>query len=288
MEKDIDPESTPELSIEECIAVVRTKLDQLEIIDNSYFKKDRDVKMRELYDNIISLLDQKMFDVNNASKKVQAGTKNSINSKVKSEYYYLKGKTLDFIPEFQKEAEENLAKAVKLKPCWNEPMRALAHVYWKKGDYEKSVLLYNNAIEEEPNDKRALRELSMVIRRLPSAAPKDKAKILADSIDYAKKAVSIDFKDSESWYVLGNAHLTNFFMGGQNYEHLDFALKAYTQSEKLQVYQNPDLYFNRGTIYNYLERYSESINDLEKSHSIDPNLGARNKAKAISEFVASV
>jgi hypothetical protein len=83
MEKDVEPESTPELSIEECIAVVRIKLDQLEIIDNSYFKKDRDNKMRELHDTIISLLDQKMFDVNNASKKVTAGTKNVINSKVK-------------------------------------------------------------------------------------------------------------------------------------------------------------------------------------------------------------
>lgn len=102
------------------------------------------------------------------------------------------------------------------------------------------------------------------------------------------KAVSVDLKDSESWYVLGNAHLTNFFMGGQKYEHLDFALKAYTQAEKMQVYKNPDLYYNRGTIYNYLERYSDSIKDYEMAHSIDPKLCAKDKAQGIYEYVFSV
>lgn len=149
-------------------------------------------------------------------------------------------------------------------------------------------MLYQNAIEEEPEDKRALRCLSMVIRKLPYKSEKEKQKRLKQSIDYAKKAVTADFKDSENWYVLGNAHLTNFFMGGQQYDHLDYALKAYTQAEKSQVYQNPDLYYNRGTIYNYLERYSDAINDYEMAHSIDPNLGALDKAKAIKEYVLNV
>lgn len=149
-------------------------------------------------------------------------------------------------------------------------------------------MLYQNAIEEEPNDKRALRCLSMVIRKLPVKSEKERKKYLKESIEFAKKAVGCDFKDSESWYVLGNAHLTNFFMGGQQYEHLDFALKAYTQAQKLQVYQNPDLYYNRATIYNYLERYSDAIDDYEMAHSIDPNLGARGKARAIHEFILHV
>ena len=115
---------------QDSIASVRTKLDQIELIDNSYFKKDRQAKMRELHDQIMEALNQNIFQIESADKKA------------KSEYFYLKGKTLDFIPEFQKEAEEVLCKAVKLKPFWNEPMRALAHVYWKKQDFEKSVLLY--------------------------------------------------------------------------------------------------------------------------------------------------
>lgn len=174
MEKESIPESTPEVSVEDCIASVRDKIDKLELIDNSYFQKDRPSKMQTLHDQIMTLLNSKMFDVEKANKKT------------KSEYYYLKGKTYDFHPEFHKEAEELLSKAVKLRPCWHEPMRALAHVYWKKQDYAKSVMLYQNAIEEEPNDKRALRCLSMVIRKLPFKTEKEKLKHLKQSIDYGK------------------------------------------------------------------------------------------------------
>lgn len=155
-----------------------------------------------------------------------------------------------------------------------------------KADFQKSVLLYQNAIEEEEEDKKALRSLSMVIRKL--ATGEDTIKILTQSIDYAKKAVGSDLSDSESWYILGNAHLAFFFKGTQQYEHLDFALKAYTQAEERQVYQNPDLYYNRATIYNYLEKYNAAIEDYEVAHAIDPNLGAKERGKAIEDFIVHV
>ncbi len=49
-----------------------------------------------------------------------------------------------------------------------------------------------------------------------------------------------------SWYVLGNAHLTNFFTNNESTKELDSALKAYSLSEKYSKDPNPDLYFNRG------------------------------------------
>lgn len=114
-----EPESTPEMNLEESIKKIRELIDELELVDNSYFQKDRGARMRQIHDQIMTILDQGKFDVENA------------NRKTKSEYYYLKGKTLDFLPEFQKEAEDMLSKAIKLRPIWHEPMRALAHVYWK-------------------------------------------------------------------------------------------------------------------------------------------------------------
>ena len=33
---------------------------------------------------------------------------------------------------------------------------------------------------------------------------------------------------------------------------------------------NPDLYFNRATILEYLERYNEAVRDYNTAHSIDP------------------
>jgi len=48
---------------------------------------------------------------------------------------------------------------------------------------------------------------------------------------------------------------------------------------------NPDLFFNRATIYEYLERYGEAIRDYNLAHKIDPNLGAEAKAGALINFV---
>jgi len=69
--------------------------------------------------------------------------------------------------------------------------------------------------------------------------------------------------------VLGNAHLTNFFTNGENMEQLTLALKAYAQTERHLKEPNPDLFFNRATIYEYLERYGEAIADYNTAHTID-------------------
>ena len=50
---------------------------------------------------------------------------------------------------------------------------------------------------------------------------------------------------------------------------------------------NPDLFFNRATILEYLERYQEAINDYNTAHLIDPNLHADAKANRIIDFVCS-
>lgn len=85
--------------------------------------------------------------------------------------------------------------------------------------------------------------------------------------------------------VLGNAHLTNFFTNGEDMEQLTLALKAYTQTERNLKEPNPDLFFNRATIYEYLERYVEAIADYNTAHTIDQNLRADQKAGRIIDFV---
>lgn len=49
---------------------------------------------------------------------------------------------------------------------------------------------------------------------------------------------------------------------------------------------NPDLFFNRATILEYLERYNEATNDFMKAHQIDPNLGGEQKCQKIIGFVS--
>lgn len=49
---------------------------------------------------------------------------------------------------------------------------------------------------------------------------------------------------------------------------------------------NPDLYYNRGTIFEYLERYNEAVNDFKLAHQIDVSLGADKKQDNIIGFVS--
>ena len=57
-------------------------------------------------------------------------------------------------------------------------------------------------------------------------------------------------------------------------EELNSALKAYAQTERLLKEPNPDLFYNRATIFEYLERYNEAVRDYLKANQIDPNLQA--------------
>ncbi len=50
---------------------------------------------------------------------------------------------------------------------------------------------------------------------------------------------------------------------------------------------NPDLFFNRATILEYLERYGEAVRDYNSAHAIDPSLNANAKAGAIIDYVVT-
>ncbi len=79
--------------------------------------------------------------------------------------------------------------------------------------------------------------------------------------------------------------MTNFFVNNDSVGELTLALKAYSQTERLQKEPNPDLFYNRATIFEYLERYNEAVRDYGKAHQIDPNLQADKKAEKIVDFV---
>lgn len=85
--------------------------------------------------------------------------------------------------------------------------------------------------------------------------------------------------------VLGNAHMTNYFTNSEDIEQLHLALKAYTQTERNLKEPNPDLFFNRATIFEYLERYGEAIQDYNTAFVIDPSLHSDKLAGRIIDFV---
>ena len=131
---------------------MRANIEQLEQLDRSYFGKDRVKKIREILDASTALLDTKPIDL------VQ-------NKKEKAELLYLRGRALDFLPEYTRQAEDLLSKALKLIPTKREAWDALGHVYWKKNDLPASKNCFESSLEQEPNNRDVLRNLSMVYRQ---------------------------------------------------------------------------------------------------------------------------
>ena len=144
---------------------------------------------------------------------------------------------------------------------------------WKKPDIEQAIKYFEKALELEPKNKTSLRSLSMIIRTTETTSNEEKSKIAQKSLDYAKKAISLDMKDSVSWYVYGNAYFYKAFIDKTQYNDLSFALSAYNKSqEKISKYKNPDLYYNRGVVHAYLENYEKAYQDFKVANSIDETL----------------
>ena len=76
---------------------------------------------------------------------------------------------------------------------------------WKKKAIDNAINYYKKALEIEPKNKTSLRSLSMIIRTKETQSIEEKQKISQESLDYAKKAISLDLQDSFSWYIYGNA-----------------------------------------------------------------------------------
>lgn len=103
------------------------------------------------------------------------------------------------MPEYSKQAEDNLSKAIKLQPTKKEAWDALGHVYWKKNDLDASRKCFEGSLEHEENNKETLRSLSMVCRQIKVEDEKKRKENFALSIQLANKAVGLDMKDAQSW-----------------------------------------------------------------------------------------
>ena len=121
------------------------------------------------------------------------------NKKEKAELLYLRGKTLDFLPEYTRQSEDLLSKCLKLMPTKKEAWDALGHVYWKKNDLEQSARCFESSLEQDASNKEILRNLSMVCRQVQTDELATRKENFKKSIQLASKAVALDMKDSQSW-----------------------------------------------------------------------------------------
>ena len=86
-----------------------------------------------------------------------------------------------------------------------------------------------------PN-KKTLRHESMLLRSLDTS-PEQKKENVRQSVEVAKKALMLDLKDGQSWYLLGNAYLSDFFVNMKRITELDNAVKAYNEAVRLCLFR---------------------------------------------------
>ncbi|XP_061990952.1 uncharacterized protein LOC133709287 isoform X2 [Rosa rugosa] len=199
----------------------------------------------------------------------------------RARYEYLRGKILDVLPEYKREAEDHLSKAVKLNPSLADAWLCLGNCIWKKGDLSSANNCFTLALSKGPN-KQILCQLSMLERKMAQGAD-NQAELVDESIKHAKEAITLDVKDGNSWYNLGNACLTSFFVtGAWDHAKLLQSLKAYQNAEKDErMKSNPDLYFNCATVNKYLENYEMALTGFEAAALKDPGLNATEEVQKI-------
>lgn len=190
----------------------------------------------------------------------------------KADFLLQKGRCLNVSPDFSAMAEECLSRAVKLEPTLVEGWNILGEQYWKKGDLTGAKNCFTGALQQSKN-KVSLRNLSMVLRQLPTTNNESHNKQVMESVDMARQAVQLDVTDGTSWYILGNAYVSLFFTCGQNPQFSQQALSSYAQSEKVDKAAScyPELHFNRATLFQYEEMFGSALAGYSQAASLDPS-----------------
>mmetsp|Transcript_7904 Transcript_7904/g.15317 ORF Transcript_7904/g.15317 Transcript_7904/m.15317 type:complete len:409 (+) Transcript_7904:5037-6263(+) len=204
----------------------------------------------------------------------------------KAELFYIKGRALCMKGTYDRKAEEALSKSIKLDPARAEAWIWLGEVFYMKKDYVQAKRCLEGSITQCGRTKEALRKLSMVVRFIGEA--KDRASNVRESVELARQALKLDLNDGYSWYVLGNAQLTHFFVNEPTWDAVSKALSSYNKAERLATSQNSDLHYNRAMAYKYLEHYQEAFEDLRKAHAIDTTLNADVEAESIVKRVSAI
>ncbi|KAL7631428.1 UNVERIFIED_CONTAM: hypothetical protein RMT77_018266 [Armadillidium vulgare] len=209
-------------------------------------------------------INKKMIEIVKAIEEL----KDSIPPSNRGEYLYLKGRALNIGSEYNKEAEEHLGKATKfnLPPAWNE----LGECLYKKGELLGAKTCFQKALNLE---KQAvyLRNMSMLMRSLPTENQTEKEENIAKGLEYAREALKLNFKDGHSWLVLGNSYLTLFFSVEAKQEHLKNAKSAYIKAEEdSATCYLPELHFSKFQIEWYEEDYEDALKSLQRATELEP------------------
>ncbi|KAF5302334.1 hypothetical protein FQA39_LY10373 [Lamprigera yunnana] len=207
----------------------------------------------------------------------------------RAQFYYLKGRALNVMPHYSREAEEFLSKSVKLDPKLVEAWNELGECYWKNDNIKEAENCFTGALNYCRN-KVSLRNLSMTSRQKQLSDPEQKRKMVEHGLELAKEAVQLDPNDGLSWIVLGNAHLSSFFGLSQSPKTLRMCLTAYVRGESdVAAKSNPDLHYNKAIALKYQEEFELALKSFNLASSYEPGWDPPNiKIKQLEKYLQQI
>ncbi|XP_009779107.1 uncharacterized protein [Nicotiana sylvestris] len=207
-------------------------------------------------------------------------------------YLYLRGKLLDVSPAYNQEAERLLTDAVKLNSSVVDAWICLGTCVWKRGDLDKAKSCFNSGLEQDPNNKQLLLQLSVLERRqcIGETEVENPVEIINDCIKHVKEAITLDIQDGISWYILGNACLTAYFVTGcWDINMLLQSLKAYKNAlkdERMKL--SSHMCYNCAMTYKYFEDYETALSGFEAAELLDPDLNGLEQAFNLYEILEGI
>ncbi|WVY98053.1 hypothetical protein V8G54_030204 [Vigna mungo] len=178
-------------------------------------------------------------------------------------FEHLRGKMLDVFPDYRKEAEDHLSKAVKLNPSLADAWLCLGNCIWKKGDLTAAKNCLSLALDKGPN-KKILCQLSMLKRKM-SQGVENQAELVEESIQHAKEAITLDVKDGNSWSA--------YWLTKLSLRKVDHIFSPPVAGR---------------AVNKYLENYQRALSGFEAAALKDPGLNAAEEVQKIVSLLDKV
>eukprot|EP00928_Gymnodinium_smaydae_P092314 TRINITY_DN7616_c0_g3_i1.p1 TRINITY_DN7616_c0_g3~~TRINITY_DN7616_c0_g3_i1.p1 ORF type:complete len:762 (+),score=177.64 TRINITY_DN7616_c0_g3_i1:232-2286(+) len=252
---------------------------ELEQLEERCYEVDRVDRLRRLAADVCKDVDAAMEMQRLSGSEVRAA---------RAKGAYLKGRACSLVEGRECEAEELLAKALRLSPEMLAAWNALGEVFWNLRNYSRSKECFEKAIEHCGENAVSLRSLSMVLRAVDAGdgvgAATRRAENFAEALNMAKRAVALDASDPQNWETLGNAYVGDFFISARHPDELNRAMIAYKRAEAAceRIGQpSLSLQLNRGKAAKYVEDYELALRSFMQAQSLGAAAAPKEVAKVV-------
>uniref|UniRef100_A0A0N5C4L3 TPR_REGION domain-containing protein n=1 Tax=Strongyloides papillosus TaxID=174720 RepID=A0A0N5C4L3_STREA len=190
---------------------------------------------------------------------------------VKATNYYIQGKILNIMPEYDGNCENYLTKAIKKECTKWEFWLELAICMWKKGDLEGALECMKEAYKLNNNDCSILTEYGTVLRN------QKKPELNELGREICCRGIELYPKDSMIWYSYANQCLHDFYNYGKDMKNLENSVESFKKSLSFSTPTSPlpsDFYLNFSSSLYSVGNLVECCLNLTKAVILEPHYQA--------------